>query len=137
MGRHAHHSAEGCLRVTEFFAERRRGRTAWFECIHMHAQLLWVGSHNVVSDSAGFSISSAVVLAKSPILFSNACFAKAVAIAHKLCRCLQYENRDRQTDRQTDTLTHRPSTVTLAAHARRGLIMYIIYVLTAGFCSSG
>ena len=27
-----------------------------------------------------------------------------------------------QTDRQTDTQTHRPSTVILAAHARRGLI---------------
>ena len=27
------------------------------------------------------------------------------------------------TDRQTDTQTHRPSTVTLAAHARRGIII--------------
>ena len=35
-------------------------------CIRMRAQLLWVGSRNVVSDSAGFSISNAVVLAKSP-----------------------------------------------------------------------
>ena len=50
--------------------------------------------------------------------FSTACFAKAVGIAHKLHRCLQCENRDRQ----TDTLTH-TTTVTLAAHARRGLIV--------------
>ena len=55
---------------------------------------------------------------KIAILVSSACFAKAVGIAHKLRRCLQCENRDRQTDR----LMHRPSTVTLAAHARRGLI---------------
>ena len=39
---------------------------AWIACIRMRAQLLWVGSRNVVSDSAGFSISNAVVLAKSP-----------------------------------------------------------------------
>ena len=32
-------------------------------------------------------------------------------------------------DRQTDTHTHRPSTVILAAHARRGLTSYCIYSL--------
>ena len=34
--------------------------------IHLRAQLLWVGSRNVVSYRAGFSISNAVILAKSP-----------------------------------------------------------------------
>ena len=53
----------------------------------------WVGPCNSVRDRASFSLSNAVVSAKS-----------------------------RQTDRQTDWHTHRPSTVTIAAHARWGLI---------------
>ena len=56
--------------------------------IRMRAQLLWVGSRNVVSDSAGFSTSNAVVLAKSPFYFSSACCTEAVGIAHKPPRCL-------------------------------------------------
>ena len=35
---------------------------------------------------------------------------------------------NRHTDTQTDTQTHRPSTVTLAAHARRGLTRVQIHV---------
>ena len=31
-----------------------------------------------------------------------------------------------ETDRHTDTQTHKPSTVTLAAHARRGLMIFKI-----------
>ena len=38
-------------------------------------------------------------------------------------RCLQCENSRGHTDRQTDRQTDGPSTVTLAAHARRGLII--------------
>ena len=48
----------------------------------------WFGSRNVVSDSASFSILNAVVLAKSPIYFSSACYTKAVGIAYKLSRFL-------------------------------------------------
>ena len=57
-------------------------------------------------------LSNAVVSAKSPHYFSCPCSTEAVGIAHKPPRC---ENSRRQTDRQTD--------VTLAAHARRGLII--------------
>ena len=51
-------------------------------------------------------------------------------------RCHQTDRRkDRQTEGRTDGLTHRPTTVTLAAHARRGLIYTLamvrcIYVAT-------
>ena len=37
-------------------------------------------------------------------------------------------------NRQTDTHTHRPSTVTLAAHARRGLIIYYTFVMYYTSC---
>ena len=40
---------------------------------------------------------------------------------------------NRHTDTQTDTQTHRPSTVTLAAHARRGLITMLH--VTRNVCS--
>ena len=35
---------------------------------------------------------------------------------------------DRQTDRRTDGLNDRPSTVTLAAHARRGLLTHFVWL---------
>ena len=44
----------------------------------------------------------------------------------RLGPCRARISGDRHTHRQTDTQTHKPSTVTLAAHARRGLIMGII-----------
>ena len=47
----------------------------------------WV-TRNVVLDSVSFSISNAVVLAKSPFYFSSACCTDAVGIAHKPPRCL-------------------------------------------------
>ena len=56
--------------------------------IRMRAQLLWVGSRNVVSDRAGFSISNAVVLAKSPFCFSSACCTDTIGIALMPLRCL-------------------------------------------------
>ena len=87
---------------------------AWIACIRMRAQLLQVGSLNVVPV---FSISNAVVLAKSPFYCSSACFAKAFGIAHKLRRCLSARI---VTDRQTDEQIKRQTTLT--AHARRGLI---------------
>ena len=43
---------------------------------------------NVVLDNASYSISNAVVLAKSLVLYSSACCTTAVGIAHKLRRCL-------------------------------------------------
>ena len=61
----------------------------WVDCvIPMRTQLLWVGSRNVVSDRAGFSISNDVVLAKLPFYFSSACCTDAVGIAHTPPRCL-------------------------------------------------
>ena len=68
----------------------------------------------MVLDNASYSISNAVVLAKSLVYFSSACCTGAVGVALMLLRCLQCENSCRLTDR--------PSTVTLAAHARQGLI---------------
>ena len=67
--------------------------------------------------SAGFSISNAVVLAKSPFYFSSACCTKLlVSHTSHLVTC-------RATIVEADTWTaHRPITVTLAAHAHRGLI---------------
>jgi len=41
----------------------------------------------------------------------------------RLGPCRARISGDRQTDRHTHTQTHKPSTVTLAAHARRGLII--------------
>ena len=64
-------------------------------------------------------LSNAVVSAKSPHYFSYPCSSEAVGIAHKPPRSLWCEN----SRGQTDTQTHRTTTVTLAAHARRGLIM--------------
>ena len=59
---------------------------------------------------------NAVVSGKSPFLFSCFRSPEAAGIAYRPPRSLYFENRRRQTDKQTD----RPSTVTLAAHARRG-----------------
>ena len=72
------------------------------------------GSSNVVLDNASYSISNAVILAKSLVYFSSNCCTGAFGIALMPLRCLQCEKKCRQ--------THRPSTITLAAHARRGLI---------------
>ena len=56
-----------------------------------------------------------------------------VSLISRLVACSARIVADKQTDRQTDRQTHRTTTVTLAAHARRGLIMYmlIMYVIHA------
>ena len=59
------------------------------------------------------------VSAKSTTLFSSVCCAEAVGIAHKLLGSLSFENK---LDTHKRTQTDRPSTVTLAAHVRLGLI---------------
>ena len=46
-----------------------------------------------------------------------------VSLIGRLVACTARISVDRQTDRQTDKQTDRPSTVILAAHARRGLIV--------------
>ena len=61
--------------------------------------------------------------------FSCLCSTEAVGIAHKPPRSLQCENSRSQTDKQTDT--QNDYTVTLAAHARRGLIMPIVLYFSA------
>ena len=53
--------------------------------VRVHVDDLILRLHTLLIDSASFSLSNAVVLAKSPF-FSSACFA--VGIAHKLHRCL-------------------------------------------------
>ena len=45
-----------------------------------------------------------------------------VSLISRLVACSPRIVVDKQTDRQTDRQTHRTTTVTLAAHARRGLI---------------
>ena len=46
-----------------------------------------------------------------------------VSLISRLVACSPRIVVDKQTDRQTDRHTHRTTTVTLAAHARRGLII--------------
>ena len=60
-------------------------------------------------------------LSKIATYFSSPCCARVVGTADEPAWSLQGENNWRQTDTQTDTQTHKPSTVSLAAHARRGL----------------
>ena len=48
-----------------------------------------------------------------------------VSLISRLVACSVRIVADRQTDRQTNRQTHRTTTVTLAAHARRGLIIYM------------
>ena len=63
--------------------------------------------------------SNAVVSAKSPHCFHALVALKLlVSLISRLVACSARIVVDRQTDRQT----HRPTTVTLAAHGRRGLI---------------
>ena len=57
----------------------------------------------------------------SKIYFLCPCSTEDVGIAHKPPRSLLSENSHRQTDRQTDRRINKTTTVTLAAHARRGL----------------
>ena len=71
---------------------------------------------------------NAVVLAKSPRSFSCPSGTEAVGIAYKPPSSLLCENSRRQTDGRTDKQTHRTTTVTLAAHARRGLITSMQYM---------
>ena len=64
-------------------------------------------------------LSNAVVSAKSPHFFHALVVLKLlVSLISRLVACSARIVVDKQTDRQT----HRPTTVTLAAHARRGLI---------------
>ena len=62
------------------------------------------------------------IFSENATIFSSACCARAVGIAHEPVWCLYCWNKWRQTHTHTDRQTHRPSTVTLAAHAHRGLI---------------
>ena len=48
---------------------------------------------------------------------------RLVSLMSRLVACSARIVADRQTNRQTDRQTHRTTTVTLAAHSRRGLIM--------------
>ena len=67
-------------------------------------------------------LSNTVVSAKSPHFFHALVALKLlVSLISCLVACSARIVVDRQTDRQTKQ-THRPTTVTLAAHARRGLI---------------
>ena len=67
---------------------RERGVACARVYTHAHTANLWAGPSNVVLDSASLSISNAVVLAKSPFSFSNACCTGAVGIALMSPRCL-------------------------------------------------
>ena len=67
------------------------------------AQLLWVGSRNVVSDSAGFSITNAVVLPKYDFSFRAFVLLKLLA---SLISCVVACSVRIETDRQTDRQTH-------------------------------
>ena len=66
----------------------------------------------MVWECACFSRSNAVVSEKSPFYFSWACTERLVLHVGRLVAC----------SARMDTQTHRPTTVTLAAHVRRGLI---------------
>ena len=76
---------------------------------------------------ATWSLTMPVSRSRTPSFWQNRHFSYRALVALKLlvsllCRFVACSARivvDRQTDRQT----HRPSTVTLAAHARRGLII--------------
>ena len=68
----------------------------------------------MVLDNASYSISNAVVLAKSLVYFRALVVLQLLV---SLISCVVACSARIETDRQT----HRPSTVTLAAHARRGL----------------
>ena len=59
----------------------------------------------------------------TPQNFLSRCCARAVGIADELAQTLQDEDKtDTHTHTHRPAQTHKPSTVTLAAHARRGLI---------------
>ena len=72
----------------------------------MHAQLTYsVGRCNVVSESDGFSLLNAVVLAKLLVCFSSACCTDAVLVSliNRVvdCDCSVRINVDRHTDTPT------------------------------------
>ena len=72
--------------------------------------------HGISPERSGFS--------KIATLFFHALVALKllVLLISRLVACSARIVADKQTDRQTDRHTHRTTTVTLAAHARRGLI---------------
>ena len=75
----------------------------------------WVGPCNAVRDRVSLSLSKAVVSAKSPFYFlAHVPLKLLVSLISRLVACSARIVVDRQ--------THRTTTVTLAAHARRGLI---------------
>ena len=51
-----------------------------------------------------------------------------------MAREVRCHQTDRRKDGRTDGLTHRPTTVTLAAHARRGLISFYIGEICVCVC---
>ena len=69
-----------------------------------------------------------VLSAKSPVYISCPCgtVKMLVSLISHLVACSPRIVVDKQTDRQTDRHTHRTTTVTLAAHARRGLIITVL-----------
>ena len=78
--------------------------------------------HIILAFSLVFTLylSNAVVPPKLPHYFQCPCSTEAVGIAHKPPRvaCSARIIVHKRTDKQTNKLTHKPSTVTLAAHAR-------------------
>ena len=79
---------------------------------YTHAQ------RNVVLEDTGFAIRNGAFLAKSPHYFSSAYCARAVlSFITRFGACSARISGDTH----THTQTHRTTTVTLAAHARRGL----------------
>ena len=71
-------------------------------------------------------LSNSVVSANPHISFhALAALKMLVSLISRLIACSARIVGDKHTNRQTDTQTHRPSTVTLAAHARRWLIMLV------------
>ena len=94
-----------------------RARVHYRMGTHAHAANWWVGSRNAVCDSASFSLSNAIVLVKNIAIFvfrALVVLKPLVLLISRLVACSGRISVDRHT-------YHVLSTVTLAAHARRGL----------------